>query len=56
MAKTRRPKIQSIGPETGAKPEPEPDSPPPADVLKQPIDDRMAALLADHQRMGARPK
>lgn len=25
-------------------------------VLDQPIDDRMAALLKDHQRMGARPK
>ena len=30
----------------------------PADleVLSKPIDDRMAALLKDHQRMGARPK
>lgn len=29
----------------------------PADleVLEKPIDDRMAALLKDHQRMGARP-
>ncbi len=26
------------------------------EVLSKPIDDRMAALLADHQRMGARPK
>ena len=30
----------------------------PADreVLSKPIDDRMEALLKDHQRMGARPK
>jgi len=30
----------------------------PADleVLNKPIDDRMAALLKDHQDMGARPK
>lgn len=30
----------------------------PADreVLQQPIDERMAALLKDHQEMGARPK
>ena len=30
----------------------------PADleVLQKPIDDRMAALLKDHQDMGARPK
>ena len=30
----------------------------PADreVLQQPIEDRMAALLKDHQDMGARPK
>lgn len=35
------------------KPQPEPDPPaePPND-----IDARMAALLKDHQRMGARPK
>lgn len=26
------------------------------EVLSKPIDDRMAALLKDHQRMGARPK
>lgn len=25
-------------------------------VLQQPIDDRMAALLKDHQAMGVRPK
>ena len=25
-------------------------------VLDQPIDDRMAALLKDHQEMGSRPK
>jgi len=27
-----------------------------AETLEKPIDDRMAALLKDHQRMGARPK
>ena len=27
-----------------------------AETLNQPIDDRMAALLKDHQDMGARPK
>ena len=26
------------------------------ETLNQPIDDRMAALLKDHQAMGARPK
>ena len=26
------------------------------EVLNQPIDDRMAALLKDHQEMGSRPK
>ena len=27
-----------------------------AEILTKPIDDRMAALLKDHQAMGARPK
>ena len=37
------------------KPEPKPE-PTPAEVLSGDIDSRMAALLKDHQRMGARPK
>ena len=54
-------KTEAKEPKAAAKPEPRVIMPggihaEDLEVLDKPIDDRMAALLKDHQDMGARPK